>query len=295
MITTSPKALGLFTKLAREGRDPAPSPTHGTTQLGMVAAKEGSQHVFVPPFCSLFTDTLGNYRAMPIHRALSVFNNLPNATSAAAGKDDLFISLGVGTEVIARATKGGINVKTQVTSPANADDALITGLANNGTNVPLTAAAQPRFATRVNLSQITLQLFSATFDETITSADPTASAGDGAGFVFDSTGAIHGLGAAANPNWLMYQKVAGADVFVDTGIPVVAGVDYDLECAYDQSLIPSFLLNGNLVGGPSTTGIIAGTSGHVLGFLAGVKIIDGGTPVQHDFDCRFISVERFIG
>lgn len=295
MITTSPKALGLFTKLSRSGRDPAPYPTQGTTQLGMVSAKDGDQHVFVPPLCSLITNSQGNYRAIPIHAAMSTFQLLPGATSAAAGKDPYFISLGVGTEVIARAAKGGVNVKTQVTVPANSDDAMLTGLANNGTSVPLTSASLPRLATRVNLSQITLELFSATLDETFTSADPTVSAGDGAGFVFDPTGAIHGLGAAANPNWLMYQKVAGADVFVDTGIPVVAGVDYDLEVAYDTSLIPSFLLNGNQVGGPATAGIIAGTTGHTLTALVGVKIIDAGTPTQKDFDCRFISVERLIG
>ena len=292
MIITNPQSLGNFTTFVRHGRQSAPEPGK-PVKLGMGPAKEAWQTFFVPPLSSILTDGLGNFRAVPLHRAMSVFNLLPNATSAAAGKDDLYVSLGTGTEVIARATKGGINVKTKVSSPANADDAIITGLANNGTSVPLTAVSQPRMFCRVNLSQITLQLFSATLDETFTSADPSASAGDGAGFVFDPTGAISGLTSASYPNWLAYQKIAGVDVYVDSGIAVAAGVEYDLDVSYDAYRIPTCMINGEVV--DTTADFDAGTNAAVLTPLVGVKIIDGGSPTQHDFDLRVLSVERLIG
>jgi hypothetical protein len=79
-------------------------------------------------------------------------------------------------------------------------------------------------------------------------------------------------------------------------------VDFDLDVAYDQGLVPSWFINGNQVavntpaaGDRAVTLGSAGTSGAVLGVLVGVKIVDAGTPVQHDFDLRYLSAERFIG
>jgi hypothetical protein len=259
-------------------------------------AREAWQTILVPPFCYLGTDTLGNFRAIPFHQAVSVFCNLPNATTLAAGKDENFVTIGTGTVVVARAAKGGINLKTQASSPANNDSAILTTVSPNASLVPLTVNSQPRMQTRVNLSQITLQLFSATLDQTITAVDPTASAGDGAGFVFDPTGALStGLAVGTRPNWLAFQKINGVNTFIDTGIAVVAGLDYDLDVLYDNQMIPTLQINGAVVAGPQLGTLAAGTSGVTIGPLLGVQVKDGGTPAQHDVDVRFLSVERFIG
>src|ERR1041385_7340183 len=186
MIATKERALGPYTAFVRHTNDPA------TQSIASgVEGQEAWQYVRVPRLCRLITDGKNNFRALPIHSAFSTFNLLPNATSLAAGKDDAYVALGNATVVIARATKAGINVKTKVSSPATADAAMIAGVSGSlSAALPLTAAAQPRLSLRVNLTQIPLQLFSATLDETITAVDPTASAGDGAGFVFDPTNAL---------------------------------------------------------------------------------------------------------
>lgn len=219
--------------------------------------------------------------------AYTTFQNLP-AAALAAGKDDLLITLGTGTEVIARsATSGGVNVKTQVTSPADNDNALLIPVAANGMFAPLSAAAQPRFRCGVKLTQITELQFGAGLDENITSPIGSATAGDGAQFIFDPTNELT-LGAAAN--WIAAMKVAGADTYVNTAIPVVAGRYYELEVVYGADRIPKFYIDGVLV----ATGAAAGTANAQIGAVIGVQI--SGTPSgQKDFDCVFVEVQRNIG
>lgn len=261
---------------------------------GLFGAPEGSEKwetVETPPHSRLLCTAQGKFRAVPLFSAVSVFNNLPNATSAAAGKDELLVSIGTGTEVIARAAKGGVNVKTQVTTPADNDNAMLVGLANNGTNVPITSVSKPRFSTRISLSQITGLQASFGFDENLTAVDPTGTAGDGAKFCFDPGKEITtGLAAGAENNWILSQKKAGVDTFIDSGVPVAAGQVYELEIVYAEDLKPSYYIDGVLVG----TGV-ANTASATVGVVLGVQVNDASTPAQKDFDCRYVAVERFIG
>lgn len=234
------------------------------------------------------------------------------AAAAAAGSDPYLLSLGTGTEVIARAAKGGINAKTQASTPASGNDVCLVPVANSSMIVPLTAVSQPRFLTRVNLTQISdgtsdgtlvtsALMFSAGFNETLTHVDPTQDAGDGAAFLYAPSPGVGGtpvalttatgLAASTLGNWIAHQKVAGADTFIDTGVAVVAGVDYDLSIMYGADLIPLYYINGTLV----ATGTAVGTTGHSIGVVIGEKICNTTPAGQLDFDCRFVKVARFIG
>lgn len=288
MIATTVTKVGKFLQLVRKGI--------ACTQAGCVTGEpegaEAWEPVLIAPHSRLLAGGASQFRSQPIHSVMSVFSSLPNATTVIAAKDPDYVSLGVGTEIIARATKGGINVKTQSTSPATADDAMITTVANDGSIVPLRAAAQGLFACRVNLTQVTLQLFFAGFNQTFTAVDPTASAGEGIGFVFDPTNALTSGVATYATNWLAYQKVNGVDVYSDTGVPVLAGIDVDLRCQYGSDLTPSYYINGNQVAVGFGS---AATADATVAPLVGVKIVDVGTPVQHDFDLRYLTSERQIG
>lgn len=300
MIATNEKTPGQFTTFVRRT-----APGLLTSQAQGPEAQEQWQQAFTPNFSGLITDAKGAWRGIPAHSATSTFVSLPNATSIAAGKDLYYVYIGTGTVVIARSTKGGINVKTQASSPATGDSAIVVGVSGQLTaSLPLRAAAQPALRTLVNLTQGTLQLFFAGLNQTITAVDPTASSGDGAGFLFDPTNATTtGLAAAVyQKNWIAFQKVAGVNSFFDTGIPVLVGADTALDVAYDSTLTPSWFINGDQValnvpaaGIPAVTLGVAGTANATLGALVGVKIVDAGTPAQHDFDLRFLSSERWFG
>lgn len=254
-------------------------------------AREGQDawpNVLTPPFSTLSIDSLGNPRIHPYWTARSVFNLLP-AASATAGKDDLTLSLGTGTEVIARATKAGINVKTQASTPADNDNAMIIAAVSSGMLAPLTAVSQPRLVTRVNLTQITELVFGAGLDENQTSPVSSATAGDGAGFYFDPAGEVTTGGAVGN--WICTQKVAGADTYIDSLVPVQAGRDYNLDVKYGPDLKPLYYIDGILV----ATSTVAGTSAAVIGAMVGVQINAGSPAGQKDFDIRYLSVERFFG
>lgn len=260
---------------------------------GITGAPEGSEKfekVLTPPFCRIINDAKNNLRAQSLFAAVDVFNLLP-AASATAGKDDLMFTVGTGTEVIARATKGGINVKTQASTPADNDNAILIPATSSNMYTALTAVSQPRFTTRVNLTQITELFFSAGFDENITSPDPAGTAGDGAKFYFDPAGENStGLAAGTRANWILSHKIAGADTFIDSGIPVQIARDYELEIQYGVDLKPTYYIDGVNVG----TGA-AGTTTAVIGAVIGVQINAGSPAGQKDFDVRYVMVERFIG
>lgn len=214
------------------------------------------------------------------------FQNIPSTTMT-AGKDELLITLGTGTEVVARSSRGGINLKTQASTPADNDNALLIPVAGNGLFAPISAAAQPRFRTAVRLSQITQLQFGAGLDENITTPIGSATTGDGAQFIFDPTNELT-LGAAAN--WIAAMKVAGADTYVNTGVPVVAGKYYELEIVYGADRIPKFYIDGVLV----ATGAAAGTDAAIVGAVIGLQC--SGTPdTQKDFDCLYVQVGRSVG
>lgn len=230
-------------------------------------------------------------RFVALHAGFSAFDLLPAAT-ATAGKDAFTLTLGTGTEVVTRASKGGINLQTQASSPATADNALIIGAVGSSlVAIPLRAATMPRFSTRVNLTQITNDTFFAGMDETATGVDPTANAGDGAGFLFNGASLVTTTGVTTTTNWILTSKNAGADTFIDSGVPVVAGQDYELEIQWNADLTTSYYINGTLVG----TGA-ANLSGAVPNTVVGIQVTQAsGTVLQKDFDCRYVRVERFIG
>jgi hypothetical protein len=258
---------------------------------GTLEGGSQDQTIETPPYSRLLCDGLGNYRAIPLWTALSVFELLP-AASAAAGNDSLVLSLGTSTEVIARAAKGGVNVKTQASTPADNNNAMLIPVASSGLIVPITAVSRPRFSTRVNLTQITELTFGAGFDENLTSPQSQATAGEGAGFLFDPLEEITtGLTTAQHANWILTEKVNGTDTYVATTIPVLAGRDYDLQVQIGEDLKPVYYIDGVNVG----TGASALTSGDSVGVVIGVQINANPPAGQKDFDCRYVAVERFIG
>lgn len=278
-------------------------------------APEGSENwdtFTVRPLSRLeFTGT-GLCRTASFWNARSTFDLLPAAT-ATAGNDALTFSLGTGTEVIARAAKGGINLKTQASTPAASDNALIVPATNSALIVPLTVVSMPRFATRINLSQISDNTSDATlvtsamiafagFNETLTHVDPTTDAGDGAGFLYAPSPGVGGspvalttptgLAAATNLNWILHQKVAGADTFFDTGVPVLKSQDYELVVRYDLAMQPHYFIN-DVEYGP-TFGV-AGTTGHSIGAVVGLQIMNATPAGQLNMDVRYVAVERMVG
>lgn len=254
-------------------------------QESFEVAGESRNYFDTPSYSSPVVDGRGKWRARSFWTAMSVFNLLPAAVAAATA-DPLVLSLGSGVEVVARSLKGGCNV--QMAAATDNTNAMLIPAGSTGFAVPLTAVSQPRFSTRVRLTQITLLVFGAGLDENITSPVSSATAGDGAGFYFDPLGEVAtGLPAASLPNWILTQKVAGADTYIDSGVPVIIATDYELEVKYGEDLIPKYYINGLLVG----TGV-AGTSGAVLGFVVGVQ---ANGAQQADFDCRYVATERFIG
>lgn len=249
--------------------------------------QDRQETVVVNPFSRLFVGFDGKVRSISSHAMLTFFNLLP-AAAVAAGSEKELVSLGTGTEVIARSTKGGVNVKTQASSPADNDNAMLIGIANTASQVPLTAAAQPKFSTRIAMTQIAELVFGAGLDENITSPIGNATAGDGAQFLFDPTNEqVTGVANYAT-NFILAQKVAGADTYQDSGIAVNAGRFYELAVEYGADLKPRFYIDGVLVG----TGV-AGTSGGNVHPVIGVQV--AGTGAQKDFDCQYVAVERLLG
>lgn len=243
---------------------------------------------------ALVFDGNGDPRTMSPWGFFTTFGLLP-AAAVAAGTEKYLVSIGTGTEVIARAAKGGVNVKTQATTPADNDNAILTGIASTASQMPIRVASRIIFRTRVNLSQITQIVFGAGLDENLSSPIGLATAGDGAQFLFDPADE-NGL-VAANPttlvaaNFILAMKVNGTDTYKDSGIAVVAGRDYELEIRVGEDLKPNYYVDGVLVG----TGASALTDGDSIAAVIGIQINAASPSGQKDFDCRYVSMERRIG
>jgi hypothetical protein len=214
------------------------------------------------------------------------------AAAVAAGTEKNLIALGTGTEVIARSAKGGVNVKTQATTPADNDNALLIGIANTYSVLPITARSKIFFSTRVNLTQITELVFGAGLDENLTSPIGAATAGDGAQFYFDPENEVnHSLDSAAHDNFILATKVNGVDAYLDSGVRVIAGRDYELAIQIGEDLKANYYIDGKLVG----TSVASLTSGDSVGAVIGVQINANPPAGQKDFDVRYVEVERQIG
>ena len=209
-----------------------------------------------------------------------------------AAQSLLGVVAGTGTEVIARSTTGGINFKTQVTTPADGDNVYFAPVTNSGLRAPMTAASGITFSTQVAIGSTALATMFASFglNENPTDVDPTGTAGDGAMFVYDPTAEfITGATTAQKLCWALAHKVNGADTFTFTTIPVIAGVDYALEIKIGDDLIADYYINDVLAGSSPAL-----TSGDSVSAFVGAELT--ATPDgQADFDCRFIQVGRQVG
>lgn len=239
----------------------------------------------------LFFGGMGNPSFIPVSSGFTALDMLP-ATAATAGRDGLILTLGTGTEAIARSVTGGINLKTQASTPADNDNALLVPLSStNAMCVPITAVSRPRFRTVVKLSQITELVFGAGLDENVTSPIGSVTAGDGAQFLFDPAREDTNVTAAMAPNWVAHMKVAGVDTYINTGVPVLANAYYSLTIMWGADKIPLYYINGVLVatGGTANTGVAN------VDAVIGVQINAASPAGQKDFDCLFVAVERFNG
>jgi len=226
------------------------------------------------------------------------FESLP-AAALAAGSDNLFITSGTGTEVVARDTRGRANFKTQASTPADNDNLLLVpGNTTNILNQPVSASYLWRAVAVISLGTITAEFFSIGFNENITDADPTGTAGDGAMFFFIPNAVVTteltnntdfdaaSISAANRANWILAHKVAGTDTFTATSVPVAANTEVLLGWQIGTDRKITYTINGARVGqSPALTNAAA------LRFMAGIELT--GTPGgQKDFSVRGIQIFR---
>ncbi len=226
--------------------------------------------------------------AIDTSKRFKYFNNfpLPPAASTALTTDTQFLTDGTGTEVVAMSLRGGVNLKTQATTPATGDYVALVPTTTCLVNKCLGSARSPTWRARVCLSQITLQAFSCGMIQTANarlSPDPTVETADGVRFIHDPTNAYSSGKNTAN--WLICTTVNSVETWYDTGMLAVAATDVEFAIRVDDQRIPHYLINGlEVYAGPQLQ------DAKLFIPQAVVKVIDAGTPVQHDFDIRFVEV-----
>jgi hypothetical protein len=99
------------------------------------------------------------------------------------------LRIGTGTEVIARAAKGGVNLKSQASTPADGDNVQLFPVATTCAMYALSQKS-PRLQTQVAINKITAVFASVGLDENAATndVDPSGTAGDGAAFLFAPVG-----------------------------------------------------------------------------------------------------------
>lgn len=240
----------------------------------------------------LFINENGETEAGRRFECRTSFAPPPAATTVVAGKDPFYISVGTGTEVVTVAATGGINVKTQASTPTSGDNAIISPVADAGGVVPITAKSLIRFEAMARLTAITAEIFSIGLNENVTDADPTGTVGEGAMFLFDPGEAVTtGLTTAQHANWILAHKVNGADTFTATDIQVEAGRDYYFRIEIDADLKANFYINNYKVADRLGQGP-ALTSGDTVKAMAAIETT---ASAQKDFDLRYLVVSRRIG
>lgn len=247
------------------------------------------QRIDTPALSRLEVDGNGDVIALSSFTCRTNFDLLP-AGSAGASADPFLSATGTGTVVISRAAKGGVNLKSQATTPADNDNVLLVPYSDTNMKAPITATSRIRFATRVAINTITAMFATIGLSEQLTDADPTGTSGEGALFGFDPTGEwfkiANGAPTDGSPNWVLAHKVNGADTFTDTGIAVVAGKPYDLVIVIGDDLKAKFYIDGQYVGeGPELT------SGDPVSAFAGFELT-GSPGGQKDIDVRYVAVSR---
>lgn len=241
----------------------------------------------------IYSDGQAKLRTLPVLTTIDNGDLLPIATTLTIGNDPYGVITGTGTEIVARAAKGGVNLKSQVTTPADNDNFFFASTANNGLQALINAKTRNVWETRVAITNIAESFYSFGLNENPTDVDPTGTAGEGAMFVFDPTGEFvtvaNGFATNGSANWVLAHKVNGTDTFADTGVKVVAAQDYELRIEIGTDFKAVFKINGETVGtGPALT------DGDSMRTLLGGELT--ATPAgQKDFDYRYISLSREIG
>lgn len=179
------------------------------------------------------------------------FAELP-AAAVAAATDKLLITVGTGTEVVARSTTAlgrGVTLTTQATTPADADNVLLVAPTGGGLITTVSALTGYRFSTRISLASVAAITASFGLSENVSDPDPTGTAGEGALFLADPESTVTtGLTAAQHDNWILAYKVNGVDTFAATSIPLIADAAYDLDCVLQSDLTVKMYINSVLVG-----------------------------------------------
>ena len=186
---------------------------------------------------------------------------------------------------LARATKGGISYPT---GGASGNASVLTGVSATAFRPTITATSKVIFATRVSIPTITNVLVQVGLGQAPSATDPAAanSGTDSAEFFFDPANALSsGVATSALGNWLVrWRSASGTVTYRDTGVPVVAGQDYNLAIAFNDSIQPVFLINRDIraVGVHLATGIVM-----IPQF--GVKT---STAAARSFEARYAKVGR---
>ena len=207
---------------------------------------------------------------------LTTFPLLPVVTTATALTEKFLVGVGTGTEVIGRSTYGGVLLTT---GTSIADTSGLVGVTLTASRTLINSTTLVRFGCKLQMASIAAVLVSAGVTSTIADADvnPTANAGDGAQFLFDPSAVITtGLDADTLGNWICHAKIAGADTYIDSGVPVAAATPATLEIQFNSSLEPLYYINGTLVatGAAMTTGITPYAAVGVYTAAASAKTLD---------------------
>lgn len=245
----------------------------------------------------VYFDNLGAARGSNRYETFVPFNKLtltsaPTTVAQMYTNNSHFIHTGTATlPTMALSAQGGMNYKSQVTTPADGDTVLVTPVAAaTQMYAKLHADSNWRFEAQVSINVTTFMFASFGLNENITDADPTGTAGEGAMFLFDPTREVTtGLTAAQHANWILCHKVDGTDTFTATDIAVNAGQDYELSIVIGPDLKAKFYIDGTLAGtGPALT------SGDTVACFCGIELT--ATPTgQADMDIRYIGLSRNLG
>ena len=242
--------------------------------------------VSVPRYGEVAWDSKGRGFSHRYTEAIDNFELVPAAT-VAAGTSKLTIMTGTGTEVIARAVKGGIRLTTQASTPADTNDCMLAGVATTGHDVLLNDNSMPWFHTAVSLPAIATVIAAAGLSVQPASVRPADNTADGATFLADpANDAATGLTAAQLLNWVCVQTVASVETYTATTIPLTVDALVDFRIQFNSERKPLFYINGDLV----ATGVAATTGGSWHSYVG----IETTAASQASLDVGFIAVSRAI-
>lgn len=245
-------------------------------------------------------DPFGNAFNVPANTTIDNFELIP-ATALAAGKNPFFLIAGTGTEAIARATKGGINIQSQPTTPATGDNVFLAAVAETGMAGLMNAKSLLRCSGVFGFPVDPTATFGFVgLEQNASDADPSGTAGDGACICW-ATGpsamtVATGLSQAVHDNnFILHWKVAGADVFRDTGVRRVTGLDYHFAVEIDDQRKARFWIDSKPIVDAAGAVIVSDalTDATTLRTFAGLELTAGGTVRQ--MDLRYLMLERTVG